>query len=308
MNKKVLITGCTGLVGHGICLTLLSKGYEVWGTSRTKIESNHPLFHSVILDLENESSINELISILNEVDILIHNAALIPGVNKYSYQKYFKVNFSASVNLIMKSLETGIKQLIYISGSPLSFQKEINQEIKENSLYLPKNDYGTSKALSEIFCLQLINKNETPLCVLRFTAPYGYINNSKAVLSTFIDNVKKGKPITLWGSGSRTQTFTFVEDIGEACNRVINKKARGIFTITGPEKISMKNLARKVIQAFPRSNSKIIFENKTDPQEEFSVSISTLKAKKELGFIPQYDISKGISKIANANDSIHFFK
>ena len=70
----------------------------------------------------------------------------------------------------------------------------------------------------------------------------------------------------------------------------------------------MKNLAKKVIKAYPNSNSKIIFENKTDPQEGFSISISTSKAEKELNFIPQNDLSQGIRKIAEADDSIHFFK
>jgi nucleoside-diphosphate-sugar epimerase len=308
MKKKVLVTGCTGLVGHGICLSLLSKGYEIWGTSRSKIKSNHPFFHPVVLDLENESSIGDLTKTLDEVDIVIHNAAIIPGINKYSFEKYLKINFTATIELINKSIETGIKQFIYISGSPFSFQKETNYEINEDSKYLPKNDYGVSKALSEINCLKHMNEDQILLCVFRFTAPYGYINKSKAVFSTFINNVKNDKPITLWGNGSRTQTFTFVEDIGEACSVSIEKKAKGIYTITGPEKISMKNLAKKVIEAFPSSKSKIIFENKIDPQEGFSVSISTQRATKELGFVPQNDLSKGISKIAKADDSIHFFK
>ena len=308
MKNKILVTGCTGLVGHGICLNLLSKGHEVWGTSRAKIESNHPLFHAIVLDLENESSLNKLSKILKKVDVLIHNAALIPGGEQHSLDKYLKINFYATKELIKKSIDSGIKQFIYISGSPLSFQEEINNVITEQSPYLPKNDYGTSKALSEIICLKYINKSEIPISVFRFTAPYGYINKSKAVFSSFFNNVKNGKSITLWGEGNRTQTFTFVEDIAEACLQAINKKASGIFTITGPEKITMKNLAKKVIKAYPNSNSKIIFENKTDPQEGFSISISTSKAEKELNFIPQNDLSQGIRKIAEADDSIHFFK
>lgn len=308
MKNKVLVTGCTGLVGHGICLSLLSKGYQVWGTSRNKIESNHRSFYPVVLDLEKESSLSELTKILDKVDILIHNAALLPGNNKYSFDKYLKINFNATTELIKKSIETGIKQIIYISGSPLSFQKEINNFITEESPYLPKNDYGTSKALSEIICLQYINKNEIPLSVFRFTAPYGYINKSKSVFSTFINSAKRGNPITLWGKGGREQTFTFVEDIGEACSLAINKKSSGIFTITGPEKISMKNLAEKVLQAFPKSDSKIIFQNKIDPQEGFSVSISTKRAQKELGFVAKNYLSHSIRKIVNSDDSIYFFK
>lgn len=308
MTKKILVTGCTGLVGHGICLCLLSKGHEVWGTSRSKIVSNHSLFHPIILDLEDELSLKEITKTLDGVDILIHNAALIPGKNKYSFENYFNVNFKATYNLIKKSIQTGIKQIIYISGSPISFQREINNIIDEDSPYDPKNNYGSSKALSEILCIHHINNNKIPLSIFRFTAPYGYINKSKAVFSTFLNNAKNGNPITLWGKGNRTQTFTFVEDIGEACCLVINKKSTGIYTITGPEKITMKNLARKVIKAFPDSDSKIIFENKTDPLEGLSISISTSKAEKELGFFPQYDLSMGIKKIVNADESIFFFK
>ncbi len=307
MKKKILVTGCTGLVGHGICLSLISKGHEVWGTSRSKIISNHSLFHPIVLDLEDELSLKEITKTLDQVDILIHNAALIPGKNKYSFENYFNVNFNATKNLIKKSIQTGIKQIIYISGSPISLQREINNKISEDSPYDPKNDYGTTKALSEILCINHINNNKIPLSVLRFTAPYGYINKSKAVFSTFLNNAKNGTPITLWGNGNRTQTFTFVDDIGDACCQVINKNSSGIYTITGPEKTTMKNLARKVIQAFPNSESKIIFENKIDPLEGLSISISTSKAEKELGFFSQYDLSRGINKIVNADESINFF-
>lgn len=299
-----MVTGCTGLVGHGICFNLLNKGFEVWGTSRGKLISNHELFHPVQFDLKNKPSIKGISNILNQVDILIHNAAILPSDKESSFEQFMLINFFSSVKLIKRAIKVGVKQIIYISASPVSIQKIINNKIFEINEYSPNGNYGISKVLSEIACKNLMLNGKSLISVLRFTAPYGYINNSNAVFSNFFNNTKNNKTITLWGNGNRVQTFTFVEDIGEACFTIIQKRAVGFYTITGPEKVSMKDLANKIISNFPNSKTEITYEKKIDPQEGISLVVSTKKIEEELSFSPKFNIDQGIKKILNSKSLI----
>ena len=191
----------------------------------------------------------------------------------------------------------------------MSFQKVINNSISESNEYSPKNDYGNSKALTEILCRNLMNKKlNTTICVFRFTAPYGYINNSSAVFPRFLKKAIENKTITLWGKGMREQTFTFVEDIGEACHQAISKNSIGIYTLTGPDRVTMIDLAKKIIMIVPNCKSKIIFENKIDPQEGLSIEISLNLIKKELNFFPRFNLEKGINKILEFENSQNFYE
>jgi len=309
MKKRILVTGCTGLVGHGICLNLLSQGYEVWGTSRNLIQSNHPLFHPVILDLGENQSIEAFKQVMRKVDIIIHNAALIPGTSEENtWEDYFRINFEATRQLLINSSECNIKQFIFISGSPFSLLDNTQAPLLENSPFLPLNDYAISKVMAEIVCLKANHTGANKVCILRFPAPFGYLGKSEAVLPRFIKKVKKGEPITLWGKGGRQQIFTFVEDIGRACVNAIEAEAKGVFHISGPEVTSMKQLAEMVIKTFPRSASDIVYENVPDPQEERKISISIEKSHRELNFEPAFTVFEGLSRIASADKKVFFFK
>ena len=308
MRHRILITGCTGLVGHGICLTLLEKGYEVWGTSRRPIRSNHPAFHPVILDLDDIGSLLAIKPVLQNVDTIIHNAAILQVSSTKTidpWEDFYTINFVATRYLLNYSIEHNVKQFIYISGSGLL--DESFSVLDENTPYLSRNNYASSKIAAEIVCRQLDIQNKISTCIFRFPAPYGYLGLRNAVMPKFIDKVQAGLPITLWGNGERQQIFTFVEDIGQACHLAIEAMAQGIYHIAGPEVVSMKQLAESILFIYPNTGSKIIFEGTPDPQDGRKISISIDKAIRDLGYKPSFSLLQGLNKIAKADKSIFFF-
>jgi nucleoside-diphosphate-sugar epimerase len=309
MNNRILVTGCTGMVGHGICYYFLNKDYEIWGTSRGVLQSRHKNFHPLQMDLTRDTSIKEMNKVLKHIDFIIHNAAMLPSEKNNltcdeSYE-YINANFLGTYKLLKLALDNKIKQFIYISGTAVT-NKNLNY-INETSSYFPANEYISSKISGEIVCQQFNIEKNLNTAIFRISAPYGYIYKQKAVIPNFIHMAKNNQNLTIWGSGRREQVFTFVEDIGIACELAIKKSATGIYNITGEESISTKKLAESVLSVFKSSKSKIIFSDKPDPQEDQRINISIEKARKELDYQSVFNIIDGLQKIANADDSIKFF-
>lgn len=307
IKGKILVTGCTGLVGHGICLTLINCGYEVWGTSRNSIKSKHPAFHYCHLDLDDDLSLQSIVAVLSEVDVIIHNAARIPSNQEQnSWDDYMKTNLESTRKLLKISSESGLKQFIFISGSPSALLDETFASLEENTPYQAHNDYASSKAMAEILCTQFDFAREIDVCVFRFPAPYGYFGTSEAVLPSFLKKAKAGEPISLFGNGTRQQIFTFVEDIGRACISAIETKSRGIYHISGPEVVTMKQLAETILRVFPETCSHIIYVG-DDPQENRKINISIEKVKSEMGFVPSFSLLDGLTRIVNFDDQTNIF-
>jgi len=309
MIGRVLVTGCTGIVGHGICKHLLKMGYDVWGTYRKEISSNNKSFHPIFLDLTNKESIYNIESLIDKMDTIIINAAKIPKANELISinNEFFKVNMLSTYELLKLSLKRKKQKVIFISSTAVA-KNQNSTSIKETDSYYPKNEYVSSKIGSEIICQQFINAFDKMIMIFRIRAPYGYTGNKLGVIPRFLKLAKNDKDITLWGTGSREQVFTFVEDIGHACDLAIKKPKEGIYNITGSEITTMKYLAETIISQLPSSKSKIVYTGKKDPQENNKVNVSIDKAKRSFNYYPQNELKTGLKKIIYKDTNSSFFE
>jgi nucleoside-diphosphate-sugar epimerase len=309
LAAKILITGCTGLVGRGLTNYFLRNGYEVLGTHIQSFESLNKNFHPLVLELKSLESIKNLFQELKEIDMIIHNAAYVPKNSmdcEINSDEIIETNFTGTKRLLKFSEISKIKKFIFISGTAIV--DKTRDIIDEGSPYYPQNSYYSSKILSEILCSQYIIEKKMNINVFRISAPYGSNTKSAAVIPKFIDSVRNSKDITLWGTGTREQVFTFVDDIAYACDLTLDNNVAGIFNIVGGSSITMKDLATEILKLFPDSKSKIVFTGDVDPQEGRSVTISYEKAKKELGYSPQFSISDGLKEMIKRENSESFFK
>ncbi len=300
--KRVLITGVTGLVGDGVCRYFLEKNWQVFGTSRRNIKSLHSNFVPIRLELGEEDYSVRLNSHL-PFNAVIHCAAKLPYTLKSdnNINNYYNCNVTGTQHLLEWARKSKIEKFIFMSGTGVFDSTGSNSS--ETGIIAPKlNHYHTSKAMGELLCT-VYNNFYPHVSVMRIKAPYGYKKN-KSVLPTFLDLVKINKNIELWGSGLRSQIFTFVDDIGLACELCINKQnSNNVYNISGNEVISMKELAEKIIEIFPDTKSNIVFLNKEDPNEkEFDV-ISFDKAENEINYLPKFNIQSGLNKILQSSNT-----
>jgi nucleoside-diphosphate-sugar epimerase len=301
--KRVLITGVTGLVGDGICRYFLRNNWEVFGTSRRVLESNNSKFYPLKFDLESTVDLNVL-SKHSPYRAVIHNAAKLPKHSEpgKDSDSYYGCNVKGTKHLLEWVEKSAIDTFIYISSMGVI---NSNNAVKtEKSALSPKpNHYHVSKAMGELLCEMYGAQGSFRTVILRISAPYGYTGTHASVIPKFVERARSNKDIELWGNGSRSQVFTFVEDIGHACRLAIEKSAvSGVYNIAGKESISMKGLAEKVLDTFPNSRSRIIFSEVKDPEEGKVQRISIAKAIRELGFEPKFNLLTGLNKVAEDPD------
>jgi len=100
----------------------------------------------------------------------------------------------------------------------------------------------------------------------------------------------------LFGTGSRTQDFVYVDDVVQAMWEAYQQRACGIYNIASGQPVSMRELAKIVCDLVPDTKSKIIFSEKPDPQESYRGVFSIEKAKSDFGYLPKTNLRDGLRK------------
>jgi nucleoside-diphosphate-sugar epimerase len=284
LKKQILITGASGLVGHGIAKYFLKKNYIVYGTSYKNFIARDlkKLKRIYNFDLTKKKSYSKITDIIKKVDFVIHTAAIIPGKEKNKLN-FLKINYEGTKLFLNFCLKKNIKKFIFISTMNLLNKKKYK-----------KGTYLDSKDKAEKYCHKVKKKNIINISVLRIKAPYGFIL-SNAVIPLFIKNIYEGKNLNLFSDGKRKQIFTFVYDIAKATEILFYKK-KFTFNLIGPQIITMKYLAKLVLKVFrKKKDQKILYFKKKEKDENQS-----LKYKK-INFLKfnQIKLFEGLKIIKN---------
>jgi nucleoside-diphosphate-sugar epimerase len=110
-----------------------------------------------------------------------------------------------------------------------------------------------------------------------------------------------GRDLLVYGSGNRTQDFTFASDVAEACWLAFDRNAQGVFNITGGEPVTMKGLAEVVLECAGTSGSRIVVGSVPDPQDDYRGIFSIEKARREIGFEPRVTLKEGLERCMGAH-------
>ena len=294
--RRVLVTGHTGLVGHGIARHLRNRGYEVWGASRKPEEGGEEDAPAVRVDLACRRSVEELQALLPSMDAVVHAAAALPGHGSIrSLRDYFTINVLGTSRLLeMWSARESPGPFVYVSTTAVVRSR--SSYIDEQQPYLPSNGYALSKTMAEILCRRARRDPFEPT-ILRIRAPYGYRGRREGVVARFVDAALSGSDLVVWGGGTRRQTFTFVEDVGRCAELALLHRAGGVFHVAGPQSVSTRELAEEILRALPSCRSRIVTSPKRDPQEGRDIFVSTEKAFRVLGYQPAHSLPEGLRKV-----------
>ncbi|MHA2347539.1 MAG: GDP-mannose 4,6-dehydratase [Candidatus Hodarchaeales archaeon] len=269
---KILITGGTGFIGSHLAEKYLELGEEVYlldnlstGSLRNieHLNGNDKL-HVVIDDILNYDILNELI---RGCDIVFHLAAAV-GV-KYVIENPLKsiiTNVQGTENVL--KLCNLCKKKVLIASTSEVYGKHTHSPLVEadNVIYgaptIGRWSYAASKLMDEFFALAYRREKGLDVVIVRLFNTVGPRQTGEygMVIPRFVQQALKNEPITVYGDGRQTRTFTYVKDVVDAFIKLIlASKAYGeILNLGGAEEISVKNLAEK-IKMKTGSKSEIIY-------------------------------------------------
>ena len=298
---KSLVTGCVGFIGSHLVDKLLEQGYEVMG-----MDCFTDYYHREIKDKNIENALKnsnfELINenILNmdkfpEVDYVFHLAAQ-AGVRASwgkSFEIYTKNNIEATQKLLEFYKGRKIKKFVYASSSSVYGDAEL--PMREDSLLKPVSPYGVTKLAGENLCYLYWKNYGVPTVSLRYFTVYGPRQRPDMGIHKFVKAILNGDEIVVFGNGTQTRDFTFIDDVVEANTLAANNQVEGeVFNVGGGSRISVNKLIKLLEEIIGKeARIKHIEKQKGDVRDTLA---DTSKICNEINWKPMVKIEEGLKR------------
>jgi UDP-glucose 4-epimerase len=268
---RVLITGGAGFVGSHLSEALLERGDEVFildNLSTGSIDNvvhlkSHPRFHYTIDTVSNEPVVAELV---DRCDIVIHLAAAV-GVKLIVEQPVHTIETNVHGTEVVLRHANKKKKLVLIASTSEVYGKSTDVPFREDAdlvlgpTFKHRWAYACSKMIDEFLALAYWKERKLPVIVVRLFNTVGPRQTGQygMVIPTFVRQALAGQPITVFGDGSQSRSFTYVGDVVKAMVALIDEpRAVGqVFNIGNGHEITIGELAAKVKQ-MTGSSSEIV--------------------------------------------------
>ena len=262
---KILITGGAGNVGSALTKALVSTGQYAVTVADNLITGDvrklPPVgnnFTFIKCDINDYDEISPIM-LSNRFDYVFHYAALV-GVKRTLENPIMVLDDIDGIkNILTLSKNTGVKRVFFSSssevyGEPVEFPQ--NEHTTPLNSRLP---YAIVKNVAEAFFKSYHKEYGLEYTIFRFFNTYGPGQSDDFVVPRFINMALKNQDITIYGDGSQTRTFCFIDDNIEATKRIFeeNLHLNDIVNIGSGVEVSVLDLAKKVI-SITGSSSKII--------------------------------------------------
>ncbi len=298
--KRILVTGGAGFIGSHLCDRLLARGDEVicldnlfTGQKRNVLHlQGHPRFEFVRHDIVQP--------LLLEVD-QIYNLACPASPIHYQYNPVKTVKTSVMGVIHMLGLAKRVRARILQASTSEVYGDPVEHPQKETywghvNPIGRRSCYDEGKRVAETLMMDYHRQNHVDIRIVRIFNTYGprmHVHDGR-VVSNFIVQALRGEPVTLYGDGSQTRSFCYVDDLVEGMIRMMDNEAGfiGPVNLGNPEEFSIRQLADAVIR-LAGGQAGLDFQPlpEDDPvRRRPDISL----AEERLGWIPLTPLEKGL--------------
>lgn len=310
--SKIVITGGAGFIGSHIGERCAKEGHEVvlidnlddYYSPQLKKENiecvlasgKATFVHGDITDLELLRTVID-----KDVDFVYHEAAQ-AGV-RISVENPFKaneVNVLGTLNVLQASLESDVERLINASSSSV-YGKVEYLPFDEKHPTQPVSPYGVSKLAAEHYCRVFYDVYGLPTVSLRYFTVYGPRMRPDLAISIFTRKMLKNEKITIFGDGTQTRDFTYIDDIVQANKKLLDSSnADGkVMNIGSGNRISVNDLAMYLKEIIESSSDLIYAELQKGDAEHTLADVSL--AKELLGYKSCVNIHEGLRRFVRSS-------
>ena len=301
-SGRILVTGGAGFIGSNLCERLLNEGHDVLCVdnyySSTKRNIEHLLGHPRFEVLRHDVTFPLYV----EVDQIYHLACPASPVH---YQRdpvqTTKTSVHGSINMLGLAKRTGARILLAstseVYGDPLVHPQSEEYWGNVNTIG-PRSCYDEGKRCAETLFFDYYRQHGLEIKVMRIFNTYGPRMHPEdgRVVSNFIVSALKNVPLTVYGDGSQTRSFCYVDDLVEGMVRLMNSPAEitGPINMGNPGEFTVKELADQVIELIGSSAG---IEYLPLPQDDpIRRQPDITRARELLGWEPTVTLAEGLPR------------
>jgi nucleoside-diphosphate-sugar epimerase len=294
---QIVITGASGFLGQNVAKRLIEAGHRCILLDLNEI-GDQRLAQTVLegralfcrCDLGDRSTLLPVLDLLNGPAYLVHLASRVEATREFTgLDAHFGVHLDPIFGL-MEVFGQSLEGVCFASTiETYGFPQRL--PIDESHPTVPFNLYGVGKLNAEHLLRIYCERAELPQCVLRLSHIYGPGETYRKAIPVFIEHCLRNRDVTLQAGGRERRDFVHVDDIARAISLAIERKANGIYTISGGQSVAIRE-ALEIIMEQCGANISVHDQPASRPGIDYEFDLS--HARGELGYEPQVSLAEGL--------------
>ena len=310
-RNPILVTGAAGFIGSSLTDRLLAEGRRVVGIDnfcdfydpsrkrRNLVDATKDANFTLIeADIRDRKAMQRAFA-EHRPDTVVHLAAMAgvrPSIERPDY--YTSVNLDGTVNLLDAAVASDTAKFVFASSSSVYGNNKKVPFAETDPVDLPISPYAATKKAGELLCHTYTHIHGLPITCLRFFTVFGPRQRPDLAISKFLRLVADDQPIPVFGDGSTSRDYTFIDDITagirSAMDRCGDPHRYRIYNLGGNDPVSLRDMIATIEKVTGRQAR--IDRKPMQPGDVDRTWADLTRSKAELDYAPATSLADGVAR------------
>lgn len=304
----MLVTGAAGFIGSHVCEHLAGAGFLVIGIDNfcdfydrrwkeANVQAISPAVRVEEVDILDEPRISGVIRSARPAAI-VHLAAM-AGVRPSIQQPalYARVNVEGTTQLLEAARQSGVGRFVFASSSSVYGNNPKVPFHEDDDVSKPISPYAATKRAAELVCHAFHHLHHLPVACLRFFTVYGPRQRPDLAIQKFARLIERGRPIPMYGDGSSSRDYTYVDDVVAGVLGALNRVGEAgyrIYNVGGSSPVTLRELVAGLESALGKQA--ILDRRPAQPGDVERTFADVSRARRELCYEPTTSLKEGLNR------------
>ncbi len=300
---KVLVTGGLGFIGSNFIRHMINSRKDL---KITNLDYQGPSSNSSNLrDLQGNRQYSYVKGdiadkktfrrVIKSVDYVVNFAAETHVDRSISDPNpFFHSNLDGMFSLLESTRQSSVRRLVHISTDEV-YGSTREGSFRETDALNPSSPYSATKAGGDLLALAWSSTYHTPVVILRCTNNFGPYQHPEKFIPKTIIRAMEGLEVPIYGGGKQVRDWIFVDDFADAIAKALDGgKAGEVYNVSAGNELTNREVADRLCKLLNKPDTRMV-ETEDRPAHDFRYSLSSAKAREQLGWRPRHGFDAALS-------------